>query len=86
MMSAPPEARAVVMAVPRPPVPPVIMAVLPVREKSLDISTGAAILNYILIWVGRKLDVPKDEAVDRLKLKPVALYNKTVEAGLLFDQ
>ena len=42
-MSAPAEARAVVMAKPRPPVPPVTMAVFPCREKSLAGSTmGAA--------------------------------------------
>lgn len=41
-MSAPAEARAVVIAVPRPPVPPVTIAVLPSSEKSLDTSRMGA--------------------------------------------
>ena len=41
-MSAPAEARAVVIAVPRPPVPPVTIAVLPASEKSWETSTVGA--------------------------------------------
>lgn len=48
IMSAPPEARAVVMARPRPPEPPVTMAVLPVREKRLGMLTIGAVLGAIM--------------------------------------
>lgn len=54
-MSAPPDANAVVIAVPRPPVPPVTIAVLPSKEKSFEISTAADAALAIVIGLFRIL-------------------------------
>lgn len=50
-ISAPAEARAVVIAAPRPPVPPVTIAVLPAREKSLETSTMGVASTMMRDWV-----------------------------------